>query len=291
MNTASALESQPLSQSCNASKESPHNECSSLFSSRTSILAQNWDYWQEFDAIGILFKVERVEKRGTEQIQFPSFVTFTEPGVLGKCGLNDQGVGVLINKLQLKHDPKIIDVPVQIMLRAILECRSVEEAYETIKKHPYGKASSFIVGDANGQYVHVEFAGEKYFLQHNLPSKEGAEKTSSYIYRTNHFLLNHNKEDTTLPVPQGSSLFRFNQLQEVLSNHNSKEDEVSFVKTILFDDKHNQFPICRKWVPIQPPWEGTIGTVRSVIMDLVHRKFFITKTPPFVSQELLEVQV
>ena len=76
------------------------------------ILAQNWDWMNNFRG---LTKVVDIKPDSGLQMKM-----LIEPGMIGKMGFNEAGVGVCFNYLSTeKSDPN--GVPVHVMLRNILE--------------------------------------------------------------------------------------------------------------------------------------------------------------------------
>lgn len=77
--------------------------------------------------------------------------------MLAKDGVNSYGLGVCLNRLGCKED--IDGVPVHILLRAVLDCRSVDEATAMLKRTRVGSESNLMLGDASGAGVNAEIAG------------------------------------------------------------------------------------------------------------------------------------
>jgi len=91
-----------------------------------SLLAQNWDWLgAQRDAL-ILLRVQ--------QAQGPAYLTLTEAGMLAKIGFNEHGFGVCLNILRSSADGRTIGTPVHPLLRAMLDCRDVDEATEMAGK-------------------------------------------------------------------------------------------------------------------------------------------------------------
>lgn len=67
------------------------NECTSMFCPKEGILAQNWDWDKTLEPLMFVQKITQPD--GHQLIQL------TEPGILGKIGMNSAGVGVCLNIL------------------------------------------------------------------------------------------------------------------------------------------------------------------------------------------------
>ena len=67
------------------------NECTSLFCPTKGILAQNWDWDKTLESLMFVQKITRSDRHHLIQL--------TEPGILGKIGMNSAGLGVCLNIL------------------------------------------------------------------------------------------------------------------------------------------------------------------------------------------------
>ncbi len=72
--------------------------------------------------------------------------------MLGKVGMNSAGIGVCLNILPA--DRQLTGLPVHILLRALLECHSLDDAEHLIAQWGNGKASNITVADS----THTTFA-------------------------------------------------------------------------------------------------------------------------------------
>lgn len=88
-----------LDASCDA------NECTALYFRKTAVLGQNWDWGMAMENNTVLMRVDL--PNGT-QIQM-----LTEPGIIGKIGLNSHGLGVCLNILRIDKPLKGIPIPGQ----------------------------------------------------------------------------------------------------------------------------------------------------------------------------------
>jgi isopenicillin-N N-acyltransferase-like protein len=67
------------------------NECTSLFCPTNGILAQNWDWDKTLESLMFVQKITRPDRH--------QLIQLTEPGILGKIGMNSAGLGVCLNIL------------------------------------------------------------------------------------------------------------------------------------------------------------------------------------------------
>jgi len=106
---------------------------------RLLALGQNWD-WRPALANNTI--ILRVKRRGA-----PRVVTFTEAGMVGKIGFNQHRLGVCLNFLSHKsEDPRrAFGVPVHVLLRAVMEARSLEEAFKLVAWAPRCASANFLM--------------------------------------------------------------------------------------------------------------------------------------------------
>ena len=81
-----------------------------------------------------------------------SIMMMTEPGIIGKVGMNSSGVGVSLNLLVAKKVPKD-GLPIHILLRTALDSNSVREwqdKIEALPSHFRGTTSAIVAEDETG---------------------------------------------------------------------------------------------------------------------------------------------
>ena len=196
----------------------------------------------------------------------PDILMMTEPGIIGKIGLNSAGLGVLLNFLHIDgFDP--YGVPTHILLRAVLDSSSIQEAKELLLKHGKGRTSNIMVGDKLGNYFDIEYAGDEFFL---------FDQGEDTFVHTNHFLGKDINKD---PVEYANSFARYERGLKLTSNLNNHSFES--MKKILLDKGNNELPICRTYKPSISGFFKDTGTICSMIMDLENFSLHITKGNPF----------
>jgi isopenicillin-N N-acyltransferase-like protein len=227
------------------------NECTALCFLSTALLGQNWDWGQPLEDLVVLMQVKISEDHTIQML--------TEPGIIGKIGLNSFGIGCCLNILLI--DKPLDGVPIHIVLRAVLESRDLEEVKMAIRKAGYGKASNILFGDSKGNFNFVEFAGDQSFMLHS---------TGGCLIHTNHYLgqpINPNEGDFR------NSYTRYRVANKLTST--MKGFTIEDMKTVLSDHSDPEFPIWRAYVPDEDLQE--VGTVASIIMDLKKQKLYIRR--------------
>ena len=111
--------------------------------------------------------------------------TLTDYAVLANIGVNDAGIGVMLNKLHhLTDDQPVaeerIGFPVHVLLRTLLEdCVSVAEARDLVSSLSFSASSALTVVDRGGDAASLE----------TFPDGVGEVKPEAgLLVRTNHFV-------------------------------------------------------------------------------------------------------
>ncbi len=231
----------------------PVAECTSLYFEESSLQGQTWDWMRELEDLIVILRYEFADGR--------YIITLCEPSMLAKIGLNSSGLGVSLNFLMSNHS--LDGVPVHILLRAILECVSLDEAREKIALSGAGKSSHFLVGDANGQCFGMEFAGGN--------CKEIASDNGVLVH-TNHCI---GEGIESLMIPTSSE--RLRQARQHLQSTNSYS--IEDMQTILLDDSQGIESIQANYHPEEVLGGLEVGTCATVIMDLQQSKLYARKGP------------
>jgi isopenicillin-N N-acyltransferase-like protein len=231
------------------------NECTAIYFKDTALLGQNWDWAKELEKLAIILRIKSEDK--------PEILMMSEPGIIGKIGLNSKGVGVCLNFLDSGQVCK--GVPIHILLRAILDSPSIEEAVKRMELIKKGKSANILIGNASGWYIDFEFANQQVYEP----------KSDSKVFlHTNHYLMN---EELNLDTEKlASSFTRYKQALQMI--HALKNSSINEMKRILLDQTRDDLPICRPYVP--HPDLGNVGTVCSIIMDLRGLQMHITLGNP-----------
>ena len=234
------------------------DECTAVYFKNSSLLGQNWDWLKESEELAIVLKMKLPNRT--------KILTMTEPGIIGKIGLNNHGLGVCLNYLHIDKDSS--GVPVHILLRNVLESRTIEEATRSIDPYNKGTSSNLLIGDKSGNYLDVELAMEQTFF---YPTK------NPIFIHTNHYLAEG--FDNSVEEFAGS-MSRFERASGIAKNLSGMtRDEM---KMILLDNSDPELPICRKYSFVED--FGNLGTVTSVVMDLRRKTLSLTQGNPFENE-------
>lgn len=153
-----------------ASTGTKPGECSTIVSTRASpVGAQTWDWHDELSGCWHLQQV-----RGTPH----SFVGLTEHGILSKIGINDAGVGIMLNILGHRAD-RADGVPVHLVgARVLAEAGTLDDAVQILQSAPVSTSSAITVLTPDAA-VTVEL---------NPTGSQVVQPNHGVLLHTNHFL-------------------------------------------------------------------------------------------------------
>ncbi len=227
----------------------PATECTVMHFEGTPLLGQNWDWEERLEPLIALVRMERTDG--------PSILMMTEPGILGKIGLNDAGVGVCFNFLPINRPTN--GVPIHILLRSILESSSIDEARKVINRAGHGRSANILVADETGNRFDMEFAATEQIE---------VDDPGDVIVHTNHYM---DPEMFSMPDVLENSTLRFDRAYALASEHKTR-DRATMV-SMLSDTDNPGNAICQTYRQREPL--GNMGTVCTLTMDLKARNMDI----------------
>jgi isopenicillin-N N-acyltransferase-like protein len=252
--------------------ETPPGECTSFAvtceasSDGHMLLGQNWDWVPFAREVCVLLDVQREDK--------PSFATIVEAGMLAKMGVNAAGFGLCTNTLVSERDAGTRGVPYHVMLRALLDAESVDDAGRILSSVPRALSANYLVADRSGRAMNFEtIAGGKAQIHATRPQR-------GLIAHANHFLA---PEFTAIDAYVGKSphsLTRFADMRRALQA--SERLSVKRLQEILRGHEHAPNAICSHPDPAAHPLYARC-TVASLVADLTTGDFWFTDGPPCAS--------
>jgi isopenicillin-N N-acyltransferase like protein len=227
-------------------------ECSTVVSlppGRPPVAVQTWDWYDAMSETWFAWTIPFPDGRVVK--------TVTEFGMLAKIGVNDRGVGVLLNMLHHRNDADAvaeqeIGHPVHLLARAILDdAESADQAVE-IAGLPWTSAStSLTVVDDRGSAASVEL----------FPGGPGVlVPTEGLLVRTNHFVSDGGRDGCLADTIGVSTELRRDHLVEAFAEHPpTSADEVLAAMTHHLPDGG----VCRHPFTDTDPvlWHRTLATV------------------------------
>lgn len=223
-----------------------------------TLLAQNWDWHPTRGKTAVLLKI--LPDRG------PAMLAFAEAGALARCGLNEHGVGVVGNALECTGGVRSGGVPVALLRRRLLMCRSLEEAVDAIRAAPRGTSANHLIASAAGAAVACETTPDEVLT---------VEPRAGLLEHSNHFrapaALGRIVDVGIARTPD--TLARDKRIRELLTGRGIG---VPDVQDALRDHEGYPESICRHAVTVDV---RTWTTVASIVMDLEARRLWLAPGP------------
>jgi isopenicillin-N N-acyltransferase like protein len=228
------------------------------------LFGQNWDWRKRCEKTTILVEVEQGPG-------VPSFVMLAEAGLVGKLGFNDCGLAVAANLLISDLDRGERLVPFHVILRGILNSRTIEEALAAIVRSKRAASANYLLGSATGAGLNVETGPggvETVFL---------VQPVDDLLAHANNFTCSITFGDLGLErVPDSPG--RTSRMQLNLREHHGTLTRERLVE-LLKDHEGNPGSVCRHENEAEPPIERA-STVASWVIDLTELVASICAGPP-----------
>lgn len=237
---------------------SPAAECTLVGSPATKVMGENWDWAACIEKITILNHITRSDGH--------RILTMTEPGIIGKVGMNSAGIGVGLNFIP--GTARSSGIPVHIILRACLEASCFEHVSdmmdELARKNLLGTMSAITVMDKHGNAEMFEILGSELVRTRRVQDP--------VFVHTNHPLLNPSGYGT---IDLESSLSRLHVARSLAAKGPLTVDALAEILADRSDEVHSINMQPQSWGAI-----GAVGTIRSLIFDLENGTFYISKGMP-----------
>jgi isopenicillin-N N-acyltransferase-like protein len=245
-------------------------ECSSFFlmpqvtASGHTLLGQNWDWLAHcYDSVVVL----EVAQQGK-----PDFVTVVEAGLLCKVALNSSGVGLATNTLVTADDRGEEGIPYHVVLRAIIDCDSLNEVLATVQRMVRSSSANYLVAHRDGVGINLETAAGDFTGVYFLLPERGV------ILHTNHFLSpRFERTEVSLWVMPDSAV-RLARCRAALESAR-RPFELQDIRRMLSD--HADYPngVCAHPDERDHPQERG-ATIASLIMDLDEQRLWLADGNP-----------
>jgi isopenicillin-N N-acyltransferase-like protein len=222
-------------------------------------VGQNWDWNPAMKPYAVVLDIQRGDD--------PRILTLTEAGLVGKHGLNEEGIG-LCNNFMLS-DKRRFGLPVHVTRRRALTARILSDAIGVVLNSERALAANYMMGHADGAGIALEAWPEGLDIIH---AKDGL------LTHANHFQISRNgREDI------GRNIFPDTLLRDVRLNELLRAHHGHIGLGILAEgmSDHFNFPdsICRHHNPATGSSQG-IETLGCIIMDLTDRVLHYCSGPP-----------
>ena len=233
----------------------PVTECTALYFADDAILGQNWDWVRALEDLAVLVTWDLPNGH--------QVLSFTEPGMLGKIGFNDRGLGVCLNIMFARH--ALDGLPVHVLIRALLDCGTIEQARAVLKRSGFGKSSHLLVADDQGNACSTEFVGNESFE---------VQPVDGVLLHTNHCIAAA-AESRTAIIPTTAE--RLSKGASWLDR--TTQRDLATMRTILLDDSQGAVSINGSYHPEALLDGQDVGTCATILMDLKARTMHIKRGP------------
>lgn len=236
-----------------------------------ALVAQNMDIEGYTDGFQTLIRLERTSER-------PEQLLITHPGLIVLNGLNEKGIGVVVNTI-MQLNASQAGLPVAFIIRKILSSSNKSEILEFIQSVPHASGQNYIIG-VEGDVFDFEASAGK-VVTFNPENENGT------VYHTNHPIVNDNIKPwherynpnlgkEALPIASNSYI-RFTSLENGIKT--SEDITAENVMNVLRSKDDPSNPVCRSWRP------GKGFTFASTIMSLGEKPMlYVTAGPPDESE-------
>jgi isopenicillin-N N-acyltransferase-like protein len=222
-------------------------------------VGQNWDWAPEVKASLILLVVKQAPR--------PTAVLLDEAGMVGRMGMNSAGIALATNTLIAEDSGP--GVPYNVLLRGVLNSRSLAEAIGALVRPQRALGANFLLGDGKGQVLDIEASASTVDY---IPPANGV------VTHGNHFAgTRHRGRDRSLErFPD--SLYRECRIRAHFDGLDAPVTEDD-MKEALRDSFGRPNAICRSVDPDQEELER-IETIASIIMDATEQRLLLAVGPP-----------
>ncbi|MDR5864486.1 C45 family autoproteolytic acyltransferase/hydrolase [Halomonas campisalis] len=238
-------------------------------------LAQNWD-WRTDQLHNVV--VLRIEGIGR-----PALISIGEAGMVGKVGLNAQGIGVCLNAIRSQTCGE--GLPIHIALRKILESPDWDSALRVVTDDRVCSPAHFLLASAPPASEACQALGLEV-----LPGEPGRlEAQGGLVTHTNHLYApaaTRQVED----FPRADSRPRLARLNALLDGESASQGSLDEARLfeILSDHQGAPMSICRHFNPDQPPDER-METLFAVVMNLSQRRLTLRHGKPCETSDSLSL--
>jgi isopenicillin-N N-acyltransferase-like protein len=226
-------------------------------------LGQNWDWRSELARGTVLL---RLRPAGG-----PPLVTFTEAGMVGKIGFNAHRLGVCLNFLaHASDDPDgPPGVPVHVLLRAVMGCRSLEDAYKMVAWSPRCASANFLVAQHRRG---SSLSALDLELTPNAVGRIGL--SGDHLVHTNHY-VNSSLEPGCKSEKNRSTINRYQSAGRQAKRLARLDDPAERMQRILADRHGAPYSISKTVAP-----DSSSETLAGIVMDLTRNRLHVCQGPP-----------
>ncbi|WP_191859856.1 C45 family autoproteolytic acyltransferase/hydolase [Hanstruepera ponticola] len=239
----------------------------------TSYIAQNMDIENYTDGYQTLIRLERTASR-------PEQLILTHPGLIALNGMNETGVGVVVNTI-MQLNASSSGLPVAFVVRRIINSTDKDDLINFIQTVNHASGQNYIIGIQGDVYDFEASA--------NQVVRFNPKNTNGTVYHTNHPIVNTDvkewytdykptEENKSKLLQSSNSYLRLTALEKRMVGNPLIDDNIIMEALRSKDNPDN--PVCNT-----NNQDGSGFTFASVIMTLTgDLNFQITAGPPDESE-------
>ncbi|KAK2739572.1 hypothetical protein FQN57_006534 [Myotisia sp. PD_48] len=233
-------------------------------------LAQNWD-WEPEQAPNLISLHINQSQHGK-----PNIHMITEAGIIGKIGLNSNGVGVTLNAIKAAG-VDFNKLPCHLALRTVLESSSRAGAIAKLENIGVSSSCHILVADETGA-TGLECSSRDII---KLNVADSVESRKDVITHSNHFVHQHDGIDSVEYLPDSKP--RLERVRELLAQSGPKPT-AEIIEGILKDESGYPGSICRDAIE-----QYASASLFGIIMNLRQKKAKVLIGRPVNPTETIEL--
>lgn len=188
----------------------------------------------------------------------------TEAGIIGKIGLNSNGVAVTLNAIK-SRGMSSSKLPVHLGLRLALNQATREAAVQKLKDTGIAAACTITIADPTG----AEALECSYLSIETLPMD-----SKGRIFHSNHYLVPPAKGVVDKQEPR-DTLLRVKRIEKLVDSMGEQEVTVEKIADLFKDEENLPTAICR-----MPGGDSIGATLFNIVCDLTERRALVTLGRP-----------
>jgi isopenicillin-N N-acyltransferase-like protein len=225
-----------------------------------TLLGKNWDWIDACQDSVIIVRAEVDEG--------PNFVMVVEAGMVGRDGLNEDGIGVTGNLLNSTKDGKTSGIPVPIVRRRVFNSRSLDMALRAVLDADRAASTNYVIAHESGVIINFEASPEQVYPVY---------PENGLLTHSNHFTAVAAQVQGIDCATGGDTLYRNQRARDLLAAK-AGELTVADLQEALRDHAGYPLSICRH-VDAERGNSGT-ASIASIVMDVGARTMYVASGPP-----------
>lgn len=225
-----------------------------------TLIGQNWDWIPNINIFVMNLQADDVSNH----------IAMTEAGIVGgKIGVNEHGIGMLLNGLVAEGDGnQPFRKPYHVRFREALDADTLHGAIQPLIETDRANSANVLLGHAEGEMIDLELAPE---LENFLHPEDGL------FTHANHF-EKRDRVNSKFERIATSSLCRAPRLNRLFSKSHGEID-IEVAQEAFKDHFGHPSSVCMH-IDEEAPEEEQSQTNTSLVIDLAERQLYGTQGPP-----------